>query len=225
MSIYWRWVVVTAVVSILAAIPATAIETYVASSTGSDDPTRLTTASWVVLAVPVVLAEYWVLASRFPRLSLRLYVGLSLISVALVAIGLIWMVEGEAFAAGNASEAVPESAATEMSDAEGLKALGILLGITLLIPAMIYLPWIAIARVALGFLLWFMSILLGGAGSIGFDVTLAAARGLDWWATGGYHTWPEVAWTFTASAGSSLTYALISGIGVARLRPIPEGTS
>lgn len=213
MSFYWRWVVVTAAVSIAMAVPESAIEAYVARSTGSDDPTILTAASWFALYIPVALAEYWVLATRFPKLNLLHYVGLSLIPIAIVAAGLVGLTE---------SLSVQVSPDAEISDADGLKALGFLLGIVALVPVIICLPWIALGRVARGFLLWFVSILLAGAGYVGFDVAIATARGMNWLETGGYETWPVAAWTFAATTGSILAFALISGIGVARLRPKAE---
>lgn len=220
MSFYWRWVVVrTAVAAGTGAID-TLATLAVSRTYGPDELLWLSMSVTTLLAFPVILAEHYVLASRFPSLSRMLFVTMSLLPIVVFTACITAIDESTAL------EALTNEAAIDEADVN-IGSLLIVLGLGLLalisIPGIILLPWVAIGQVARGFLVWAVAIVLAAAASIGLDYAVVSLRGLEW-PEPSSTTWIGAVWTFATLIAAELVYALISGNGVARLRPLPEAT-
>ncbi len=224
MSFYWRWVVVRTAVAAIAGTVDTLATLAISRTYGPDELLWISMSISALTFLPIILAEHHVLASRFPALSRPLYVTMTFLPVLvfLASVAALGEVAGLAMADSPAT-----SAESERGDVDpGLLLAGLGLGLLSFISLLgvILLPWVAIAQVAQGFLIWMIAIVLAVTCYLGFDYAVVSLRGLEWPEPSPV-TWIGATWTYIILVCSELVYALISGIGVARLRPIPEGTS
>lgn len=223
MSFYWRWVVVRTVVAAMAGTLDTLATLAVSRTYGPDELLWLSMSISALTILPIIFAEHHVLASRFPALSRSLYVTMSFLPAvvlvgSLFALNQLIIFDDTTLPTGAVSDDPTVIGITTMLTglAMALLALLSLLGVILL-------PWVAIAQVAQGFLIWAIAIMLAMFCYIGFDYTVTSLRGLEWPEPSPV-TWIGATWTYMILVGSELVYALISGLGVARLKPNTEPT-
>ena len=223
MSFYWRWVVTRTAVAVPAMLCFELAAAYSEWNLGIGPASRSVGLAYFLAVVPAIFAEAFVLRRRFANLPFNAYIVYSLLGIALFSVLEVSGVlsdDGPLF-----SSAV--SGADAVAEPSGIQ---ILLGLSLAIAMIpifvisIFLPWRAIGQVATGRATWRVTLLLGLLGSILATFVVAGLAGVDITSLD-YSTWTNVSVQYASNIAGELTYALISGIGVARLRPIPEGTS
>lgn len=213
MSVYWRWVATRTAVAGVALLAYELLAAALYGRLGEAKAYDLLMLAFLLASAPAIWAEALVLSSRFPTLPVRRYMAFSLAGAALFTVAMLL----------NAAFSLDTYFDLENGSDEtvGLKAL---LGLALTIAAVslavyfVFLSWQALKVVAEGRSTWRLTILLAILAETVVIVVFAAGWDLD------YATWRNVGVQILSDLIGSFSYALISGIGVARLRPIAETT-
>lgn len=223
MSFYWRWVVIRTAVAASTLAVYTLAAFYGSGTWLFELPTSFTDFSILLTDIPPILAEAYVLRRAFPKLSSRAYVGYSLVLLAFFVLLDLALV----LADGGITQTATDAALPGSEEEPNLGLLIVFLLVAVAtIPIFIvclFLPWRALGRVAEGRKLWRIMILAGILGALSSLLGVYWLVGVDM-ETSDYSSWTNAGIQFAADVVSQLTYALISGIGIARLRPILKDT-
>ncbi|MEZ5926616.1 MAG: hypothetical protein R3D57_19785 [Hyphomicrobiaceae bacterium] len=214
MSLYTRWVIATVGAAVAGYLLTLPIYRHAADLGLGDRFTQWQAAAGLIELVVYVLVTYWALAPVFPKLRAARYAALTILPT-LILLVLLAMLDADIHGAAG-SAAPPADAPGEDSIIAALIAAPFLLLATW---GLFSLQWLSLSEAAEGYWPWVGWAIAGTVAAYGLALFVEQSLGSSPYAD--LSTAGRQASVYLYAVAISSLFGIVSGIGVARLRPKP----